>query len=112
MLRAALNISFVIALATGTPARADTATAQRVVQQVMSSPSYKAAVQALDRDHERIIGEVITLTEIPAPPFKEAKRAAAYRSMLQAAGLSNVEIDAGATQWVSAAAQVLPVDRS
>ena len=64
------------------------------VAQVIASPGYKAAVATLDREHDRIVGDIITLTEIPAPPFKEAKRAAAYRDMLKAAGLTDVEIDA------------------
>jgi acetylornithine deacetylase/succinyl-diaminopimelate desuccinylase-like protein len=34
------------------------------------------------------------LTEIPAPPFKEAPRAKAYAEMLRTAGLADVEIDA------------------
>jgi tripeptide aminopeptidase len=64
------------------------------VATVIASPGYKAAVATLDREHDRIVQDIITLTEIPAPPFKEAKRAAAYRDMLKAAGLTDVEIDA------------------
>jgi tripeptide aminopeptidase len=64
------------------------------VATVVASPTYRAATAELDREHDRIVSEIITLTEIPAPPFKEAKRAAAYAEMLRAAGLQNVEIDA------------------
>ena len=49
---------------------------------------------ALDKDHDRLVAEIIQLTEIPAPPFKEDARGAAYLEMLRAAGLSNVERDA------------------
>lgn len=73
------------------PAAASAATP---VPQVMASPAYKAAVATLDREHDRIVEEIVTLTEIPAPPFKEAARAKAYAEMLRAAGLSDVEIDA------------------
>ena len=38
-------------------------------------------------------GSSSTLTEIPAPPFKEERRARAYLEMLQAHGLSDVEMD-------------------
>ena len=37
---------------------------------------------------------IITLTEIPAPPFKEDRRAAAYLEMLRQHGLTSVERDA------------------
>ncbi len=40
-----------------------------------------------------MIDEIVKPTEIPAPPFKEAARAAAYRDMLTNAGLEDVEID-------------------
>jgi tripeptide aminopeptidase len=64
------------------------------VATVVASPTYRAATTELDREHDRIVSEIISLTEIPAPPFKEAKRAAAYAEMLRAAGLQDVEIDA------------------
>lgn len=63
-------------------------------QAVLESKAYRAAAKILDRDHDRMVAEIITLTEIPAPPFKEAARAAAYRDMLKKAGLADVEIDA------------------
>ena len=48
----------------------------------------------IDRDHDRMVREIITLTEIPAPPFKEQARGDAYLAMLRATGLTNVERDA------------------
>ena len=75
------------------PAPAD-ARSDAAAQAVLASPVYKAAVAQLDREHDRIVDDIVTLTEIPAPPFKEAQRAAAYRDMLKQAGLENVEIDA------------------
>ena len=48
---------------------------------------------AIDRDHDRLVSEIITLTEIPAPPFKEDTRATAYLAMLRASGLTSVERD-------------------
>lgn len=66
----------------------------QLAKKVLTSPAYKAAVEQLDREHEQVVDNIITLTEIPAPPFKEAKRAAAYRDMLKNAGLEDVEIDA------------------
>ena len=60
----------------------------------LDQPGLVRALQALDRDHDRMVADIVTLTEIPAPPFKEERRAAAYLKMLQQAGLTNVERDA------------------
>ena len=72
-----------------TPVKSDDA-----VQRVAKSANYVALVKQLDVEHERIVEDIIKLVEIPAPPFKEAERAKAYRDMLLAAGLQDVEIDA------------------
>jgi tripeptide aminopeptidase len=53
-----------------------------------------AASEYLARDYERFVGELIMLTEIPAPPFKEKARGAAFLQLLRASGLSDVEMDA------------------
>lgn len=63
------------------------------VKAVVESAKFKAAMAALDKDHDRLVAEIIQLTEIPAPPFKEDARAKAYLAMLKAHGLSNVEQD-------------------
>src|SRR5262249_17022534 len=64
------------------------------VARIMASQDFKTLVGALQADHERWVEEVVKLTEIPAPPFKEQVRAKAYMEMLKALGLSEVEIDA------------------
>jgi acetylornithine deacetylase/succinyl-diaminopimelate desuccinylase-like protein len=64
------------------------------VARVRAHPKFAEAMAALDRDHDRLVREIITLTEIPAPPFAEDERGAAYLEMLRAHGLSNVERDA------------------
>lgn len=74
---------------TVTPTKSDEA-----VQRIAKSADYIAMVKQLDSEHERIVDDIIKLVEIPAPPFKEAERAKAYRDMLLAAGLQDVEIDA------------------
>lgn len=45
-------------------------------------------------DYNRIVAEIAELTEIPAPPFKEAARGARYLQMMQAVGLQDVTQDA------------------
>lgn len=70
------------------PAKSDDA-----VKRVAKSANYIALVKQLDAEHDRIVDEIIKLVEVPAPPFKEAERAKAYRDMLASAGLQDVEID-------------------
>src|SRR5262245_26943595 len=64
------------------------------VKRVADHPKVVAAMAAIDRDHDRMVREIVTLTEIPAPPFKETARGNAYLTMLREAGLTNVERDA------------------
>jgi acetylornithine deacetylase/succinyl-diaminopimelate desuccinylase-like protein len=64
------------------------------VPQVIANPAYKKAVGALDLDHGRIVDDIVALTEIPSPPFKEKARGEAYLEKMRAAGLANVEMDA------------------
>lgn len=90
-LRHALVIGTLI---TGPALAQDVAPAHtETVKRIVDSQSFKAAVDALQKDHDRWISEVIKLTEIPAPPFKEQERSKAYMEMLKAHGLSDVEID-------------------
>ena len=53
-----------------------------------------AAVEALKAREPAILDEQVALSEIPAPPFKEAARAEAVRQRFVAAGLADVRVDA------------------
>lgn len=68
-------------------------TADALVQAIIKSPKFNEATAFMDADHDRFVRELITLTEIPAPPFKEDRRAKAYLQMLREAGLTDVEQD-------------------
>jgi len=57
-------------------------------------PKFQAAQEFIAKDHDRFVRETIQITEIEAPPFKEAKRAKAFVEMLRQSGLSDVDIDA------------------
>jgi tripeptide aminopeptidase len=81
-----------LAIVTATSVGAQTADAR--IQQLVASASFKEATAFLERDYDRFIRELITLTEIPAPPFKEQARAAAYLELLRGVGLADVELDA------------------
>ena len=64
------------------------------VDQITNSTPFKAATDFLGRDHDRFVKELITLTEIPAPPFKERPRAEAVLALMKQTKLTNVEMDA------------------
>lgn len=66
------------------PAHADDASAGQV----------PAVLQThLGGQYDQVIADLIRITETPAPPFKEEKRAALFAQMLRDAGLTNVSID-------------------
>jgi tripeptide aminopeptidase len=52
-----------------------------------------AAHKALAADYDRVIAELTVITETPAPPFKEAKRAELIAAKFRALGLQDVTID-------------------
>ena len=62
-------------------------------ERVLSDPRVKAALAAIERAEPEAIQEQFRLTEIPAPPFKEEKRAAHYLDLLKARGLDEAYLD-------------------
>lgn len=74
--------------AQSTPAQADAA-----IQRIVKSPAFGKAAAALDAGHDRWVKDTIALTEIPAPPFREAERAKAYLAMFKERGLADARID-------------------
>ncbi len=89
-MRFALILAFLCSLQPGsTQPQADADVAR-----VRSHAKFQAALAALDADHDRLVREIVTLTEIPAPPFGEDARGTAYLEMLRAHGLTDVERDA------------------
>lgn len=63
-------------------------------KQIVDDPRYEAAVESFSREHDRFVDELVELTQIPAPPFKEEARARVYLEKLRQLGLENVEMDA------------------
>jgi acetylornithine deacetylase/succinyl-diaminopimelate desuccinylase-like protein len=63
------------------------------VHNLLDSQKFRMATEFLRSDQTRFVQELIRLTEIPAPPFKEKVRGKAYLDMLSAHGLSDVEMD-------------------
>jgi acetylornithine deacetylase/succinyl-diaminopimelate desuccinylase-like protein len=50
-------------------------------------------LESLRRTNEWTLEQQVSICEIPAPPFGEAARAAAFRDRLRAAGLADVRLD-------------------
>jgi tripeptide aminopeptidase len=73
------------------------AAASTLSAQAQSRPSdqrLRSALQVIRDDNAWTLGQQVSLCEIPAPPFGEARRAAAFRRRLTALGLRNVRVDA------------------
>jgi tripeptide aminopeptidase len=94
-MKATLTIlAFALALGSAPSAVVQQATPPAAaVQRLAALPAFSAAMSFLDRDHDRIVAEIIQLTEIPAPPFKEAARAKVFAAMMRASGLADTTID-------------------
>jgi tripeptide aminopeptidase len=63
------------------------------IERLIQSPAFKSATAFLEKDNERFVRELITLTEIPAPPFKEKARGEAVLAIMRQLKLSDVEMD-------------------
>ena len=60
---------------------------------LIASAPFREAQRFIQSDYDRFVRELITLTEIPAPPFKEERRAKAFLELLRQLELSDVEMD-------------------
>lgn len=63
------------------------------VEKTVAKKIIKAAFDAIDELEPRTTSDLIVLTEIPAPPFGEEKRAAKFKEMLEEAGADKVWVD-------------------
>jgi tripeptide aminopeptidase len=86
-----LASSFCLLCVCGASFAQDTAT-QRIDNISADAKMQQAFAHIVQMDTQNI-ADLITLTEIPAPPFGEQKRAAEFLTMLKEAGLKNVSID-------------------
>ena len=60
---------------------------------LLAHDGVKKALEFIKADDERTLKDQIELTEIPAPPFKEAARAAEYQKRLKDLGFADARID-------------------
>jgi len=63
------------------------------VGKLLKDKSIKSAFEFIDTIENETEKDLITLTEIPAPPFKEENRAVALKNLFIEAGLEDVSID-------------------
>lgn len=70
-----------------------TVSPQAAVRTVMQERGFKATVQALRDDHERMVAEIIQMTEVPSPPFGESERATLFARLMRESGFAEVRID-------------------
>jgi tripeptide aminopeptidase len=85
-----LFVVLLVAAALEPPAaQAPDADAKRIIE----SAKFQQAAGFIRTDYDRFVRELIAFTEIPAPPFKEARRAKAYLEALRESGLADVEMD-------------------
>jgi len=68
-------------------------TTDQTIASIRADAAYQRACKVMRAEHERTVADIITLTEIPAPPFAEERRATAYLEMLRAHGLEEVTQD-------------------
>jgi tripeptide aminopeptidase len=69
------------------------ADAQQQVSNLLDNPVVQEAMSAIVASDAQLLNETIELTEIPAPPFAEEKRAQRFAEKLREAGLTDVSID-------------------
>ena len=60
---------------------------------LVNNQQLKSALATIQRDNAWTLDQQVSICEIPAPPFKEAVRAAEFKRRLEALGLKNVRID-------------------
>lgn len=76
------------------PLQPAVASPEAEVRQILEDPRFALARKSLAAEHARTVADIIRLTEIPAPPFGETRRAEAFKADFEAHGLKDVRIDA------------------
>ena len=66
---------------------------QNEIKLLSQQPVIKSAFQAIMDIEPETLKDLITLTEIPAPPYKEQKRAERFMQMVKDAGIDSIWMD-------------------
>ena len=75
--------------ATGLAAGHPQAATEVDIRALAKRPVVEAALKHLSDHYDQILEDLVALTEIPAPPFKEAARARYFAKRLRGLGLEN-----------------------
>lgn len=86
------RLAFLIAAA-ALAGPAEAAGADTTIREIVASLPYRVAAAALERGHDQWVEDIVAITQIPSPPFKEQVRAKAFAEMLKKRGL-DAKIDA------------------
>ncbi len=69
------------------------ASVKQSIQNILADQTIKKTMESLKADEDLTLKQNITLSEIPAPPFNEQKKAQAFQELMKAAGISDAYID-------------------
>jgi tripeptide aminopeptidase len=64
------------------------------VRRIIETEAFRRAAAVLASEHERTVGDIIRLTQVAAPPFKEAERAHAFLDLARQHGFAELGMDA------------------
>ncbi|MCX6553223.1 MAG: M20/M25/M40 family metallo-hydrolase [Acidobacteria bacterium] len=87
-------LTILLVLGTGGSAVAQTPSGPDVGAALLRASSVKRLLAVVERDEPATVDDQVAVCEVPAPPFKEARRAEAIRARFEALGLQRVRIDA------------------
>jgi tripeptide aminopeptidase len=91
-MRIHLGLALLVAHLVGTPLAAQSDMTGEV-ERVFNDPAVRRALAHIDATDDQTIKDLITLTEIPAPPFMEDARGIAFAEMLRDVGIDSVWTD-------------------
>ena len=63
------------------------------IARIMSDPAVRNAIENIAATDERTMADLVTLTEIPAPPFTETIRGQAFMAMMLELGVDSAWVD-------------------
>ncbi|WP_042472142.1 M20/M25/M40 family metallo-hydrolase [Bacillus ndiopicus] len=66
---------------------------KEAIENLIKDPAVQKGFKFIEADHQHTIEEQIEITEIPAPPFKERKRAENFMHRLQELNVQNIHMD-------------------
>jgi tripeptide aminopeptidase len=66
---------------------------KKVFENLLGDTQVKIGLTFIKSDNDHTLADQITITEIPAPPFKEQVRAEYYKKRLEELGLKDVQMD-------------------